>query len=115
MDLYTYQIGKWRKVQSYNIPMIDTTVKSGVIQLAPVWDIVLAHKRKQITDQQYTEVYNRIITNWWFTDPIFFERLIELPQVALGCYCAKGAFCHRHLIVNFLKGITNVNYLGELE
>lgn len=114
MNIWTYQIAKWRHVNQLGIPAIDTTVKSGAIQLAPSWDIVIGHKKGVISDQQYTEVYNKIITSWWFTDPEFFERLMSYPTVALGCYCSPGKFCHRHLIVDFLRNITHVNYMGEI-
>lgn len=114
MIIYTYQIPKWRQFQHLGIPLIDTTVKSGVIQLAPDWSMVMQHKQKRLSDQEYTRLYREIFDYWWFRDPDYFDRLLQLPEVAFGCYCKAHSFCHRYLLVDFLATITTVDYRGEL-
>lgn len=114
MIIYTYQVAKYRKLQRHGIPLLDTTVKSGEPRLAPTWDMVMGHKRGTIDDVTYTRYYRAILDYWWFADPAFFDDLLSMPEVALGCYCRNGNFCHRYLLVNFLQEAANVDYRGEL-
>ncbi len=114
MKLYTYQIAQWRRLKDSGIPLLDTTVKSGVIELAPKWEMVLDHKKGLITDAEYSKRYEEIFIHWWYESPLFFEELMKREVVAFGCYCKAGAFCHRHLAVKHMSNITDVVYLGEL-
>lgn len=114
MDIYTFQLGKLEHLVFSDIPLLDTTVKSGVWQLAPTWDMVMGVKSGKITPAQYTERYMAMLTHRYFTDPLFFEWLIAHEKLAVGCYCEAGKFCHRHLIVQFLSHITALNYCGEI-
>jgi hypothetical protein len=114
MDLYTIQLGKPHVAFQHDVPVLDTTVKSGCRQTAPTWDIVWGVKKGQITPEQYTLEYLRILIGWYYTDPLFWEELIKMPKVALGCYCPPGKFCHRRILVDFISKITEVNYCGEL-
>ncbi|BEG72421.1 hypothetical protein [Pseudomonas phage vB_PaeM_PS119XW] len=115
MNVYTYQIAKWRKVRQKHIFPLDTTIKSGEELLAPTWNMVMGHKAGAITDEQYEDAYMDILSERYAAFPDYFEWLTELDKVALGCYCPAGKFCHRHILVKFLKEITEVNYLGEIE
>ncbi|WDS62236.1 hypothetical protein [Pseudomonas phage D6] len=114
MNVYTFQLGKLENLLFNTIPYYDTTVKSGMWQLAPSWDIVMAVKSKRITPEQYEAQYMAMLEWRYFTYPEFFEWLISHEHIAFGCYCAAGKFCHRHLITKFLSNITDVNYCGEL-
>lgn len=114
MIVYTYQIAKWRQLKGRGVPLIDTTVKSGDPRLAPTWEMVMRHKRGQWSDQEYTDAYYCMLDYWWFQDPEFWEDLMARPVVALGCYCPAHSFCHRYLLVEFLKRITEIDYRGEL-
>jgi len=114
MQLYTYQIGQWRRLQGLGIPLLDTTVKSGAFQLAPTWEMVMGVKQGTLSEDDYSQLYAQRFEYWYFQDPLFFEALVEMPVLAVGCYCTPGAFCHRHLLVKLLGHITAVEYLGEL-
>lgn len=115
MDLYTVQMAQWRVAQDRGIPLLDTTVKSGAVQVAPTWEMVLGVKSGSLSEAAYTQQYAQLFEYWYFQDPVFFDRLVRHPVIALGCYCAAGKFCHRHLLVKHLSHITDVNYLGELQ
>lgn len=114
MELYTYQVAHWRRLQNRGIRLVDTTVKTGCVQLAPTWEMVLGVKRGTLSEAQYTTHYQQILEYWWFRDPLFFDDLMQTPRLAVGCYCAAGQFCHRHLLVGFLQHITPLEYRGEL-
>lgn len=114
MKVYTYQISQWRRFQHMGIPMIDTTVKSGAIQLAPDWRMVMSWKQGQMSDLEYTHHYKAILEYWWFQDPYYFEWLLQLPVVAFGCYCKANTFCHRYLLVDFISAVADIEYRGEL-
>lgn len=56
----------------------------------------------------------RLLDYWWFHDPLFWDEFLALLEVALGCYCPNGDFCHRYLLVEFLREVTDVDYRGEI-
>lgn len=114
MRIYTFQMAKWRQVQALGIPYLDTTVKTGYVQVAPRWDMVMGVKHRTMTQEEYTRQYNEIVDYWYFQDPLFWDVLLSHPVLALGCYCKPGEFCHRHLLVQFLKQVTDVEEGGEL-
>lgn len=115
MLVYTFQLSKWRQVKAMGIPYLDTTVKTGnCVQVAPYWDMVMGVKKGLITQEEYTKLYNEIVDYWFFQDPLFWDWLLGHPILALGCYCEPGKFCHRHLLVQFLKRVTDVTEGGEL-
>jgi uncharacterized protein YeaO (DUF488 family) len=114
MNLYTFQLAAFKSADAQGIPWIDTTVKSGLPLLAPSWEIVMGVKSGRITHEQYTAIYWQGLVDRYHDNPEFFEWLVAHEDLALGCYCAAGLFCHRHIIVEFLKHITEVCYCGEL-
>lgn len=114
LKIHTYQIAKWRKVSLKNIPMIDTTVKSGVKELAPTWDMVMQHKKGILPNEEYTEAYYKILDYNYEHYPDFFKNLFLMGNVAFGCYCRNGNFCHRYLLTKWLEAKTEVAYCGEI-
>lgn len=114
MAIFTYQISQARRLTDRGVTLIDTTVKSGYIQVAPTWRIVLGHKRKAVSDEEYTREYLGILDYWWFQDPLFFEQLLQIENIGLGCYCQPGKFCHRHLLASFLSHVSHHTIEGEL-
>lgn len=116
MDVYTFQLGKWRKVQALpGVKIIDTTVRTGYAQVAPTWDMVLGSKSGVLTPEDYTSQHYEILRTSRGLNPRFWDALFRLEQVALGCYCKAGAFCHRHLLKQYLMEHTNALDKGELE
>jgi hypothetical protein len=81
---------------------LDITVKGqdGMgIHFAPTWNMVTDHKKGIITDQEYVAKYLPILQaipehvwTWFFS----------VPERTLICFCKKGAFCHRNILVNWL-------------
>ena len=114
MIVYTYQLAHWRRLAKTGVPLVDTTVKTGEQRLAPSWDMVLGIKRGTVSEEEYTRLYYARLDHWWFQDPLFWDELLTHPVLAFGCYCRAGTFCHRHLLVEFLKRVTHVEYRGEL-
>lgn len=114
MAIYTYQIGQYRRLMDRGVVLVDSTVKSGHVQLAPTWDIVMGVKKGHITEAQYTEQYLRLLDYYWFNSPDFFEELLQIPNFAIGCYCTPGKFCHRHILAKFLSHVSHHTIEGEL-
>ena len=116
MDVYTYQIAKWRVVKALDsgIVLIDTTVKTGYKQVAPTWEMVMGSKDGSVSPENYTRQYNEILDYSRQVNPRFWGSLLRLEKVALGCYCAPGKFCHRHLLVDDLRKLTDVKYVAEI-
>lgn len=115
MKLYTYQIAQARRLQGCGVPLVDTTVKSGDLRLAPTWDMVLEIKRRTLSEEEYTRRYHLMLDYAWFADPLFWDDLLRQPRIALGCYCPAHTFCHRYLLTDFLVRHTYATYHGELD
>lgn len=116
MEIYTYQIGKWRKVKAMEgVKAIDTTVRTGFKQLAPTWSMVLDYKRGELSEQKYTQMYHKLLECSRELHPEFWKALYRLEKIALGCYCAPDAFCHRILLKDQLLKHTDAKYLGEIK
>lgn len=119
MKIWTIQLAKWRAARARGIPLLDTTVKSGDHAFAPSWDIVMAIKRGEIGEQEYRTHYIDILRASWKLERERWEEVLNMDEVALACYCAKGHFCHRHILkeafINVLK-TRNLPYedCGEL-
>lgn len=114
MKIWTFQMGQRHGLQREGILWFDTTVKSGpCIQVKPTWAMVLGHKNGSISNEEYTQRYNEILEASFLADPGFWQELMSQDVIALGCYCKKGVFCHRHLLVEFLRRHTTVELLGE--
>lgn len=102
MELYTYWIPHGPRLRDLGIPLIDSTVKSGAGPLAPDWSMVMAYKNGRLPADAYQDLYLRRLDFMWFHCPAYFDWLLTHPQIAFGCYCRPGAFCHRHLLTQFL-------------
>lgn len=117
MRLYTYNIPK---NPSFHGIKIDTTVKSGVSFLAPTWDIVIGVKSGKITTDEYTCKYLDILQERYDKNPQQFIDLFNNDDVAFGCYCKSGCFCHRYILVEVFSELANINklqfaYMGEIK
>lgn len=120
LTVHTVQISKWRKVKEKGALMIDSTVKSGHQFLAPSWDIVMGVKHEHITEEEYTEVYEKMMDASIETQRLKWEELIRQGNIAIACYCPSGKFCHRHLIIPRLEKLCEYariefEYAGEIE
>lgn len=127
MNLYTIQLPKRRLALELNIPVLDTTVKSGDLTFAPSWEMVRAYKDGvSLTrmDLSHTEDYKinfrEMMTNSWRTNRSRWLEVMSMENVALGCYCRSGQFCHRYLLIDYLKAACAKHhipfcYMGEIE
>lgn len=102
--------------------VIDTTVKTGIRELAPNWDFLMEYKNsdKRPSDiikyiRRYYEKMQHTLT--YFTD--LLDKLINTDNLVLCCYCHADKFCHRQLLLMVLseyaatKGV-RINYAGEI-
>jgi len=76
--------------------------------------MVMGVKRGTYSEADYRRDYRNLLDYWWFHDPLFWDEFLALPEVALGRYCPNGNFCHRYLLVEFLREVTDVDYRGEI-
>lgn len=119
MKLWTIQLGQWRVAKERNIPMVNTTVMSGLSWLAPTWEMVKGHKANLLSDEQYTARFITLMTDSQLNHRELWLELAKQEEVALACYCRAGAFCHRRLLVDDFQvfcekeGI-EFTYMGEL-
>lgn len=100
---------------------MDTTVKSGgdfaKQFLAPSWDM-LSRYRSGGGEIEYTLAFLKKLDDNKETIVNMFTGFIDkfaIRDIILGCYCAGGKFCHRHLLSRFL--LENIPFLepgGEL-
>ena len=100
IHIWTIQIAQWRTAKARNIFFLDITAKTGHKAFAPHFRDVMAYKNHILSEEEYTKLYlDRMYTsqdtNWkaW-------GSLKNHPQIAFGCYCKAGAFCHRHLFTD---------------
>lgn len=125
MKWYTIAIPQWRKAKARDIELVDITVKSGDKRFAPYDDILWAYKRGEVTDEEYTNVYQDKMRKLLLSDPRAFEELLSPSdkeddhEIAVMCYCTTGKFCHRHIFIGILDDIAEDNgihfeYLGEI-
>lgn len=115
MEVYTYQIAKWRLVKKMDgVKAIDTTIKTGFKQLAPTWTMVLGIKDKSLSSEKYTQMYHDMLECSRKAHPAFWEALFRQEKIALGCYCKPDTFCHRYLLVAYLEAHANAKYKGEI-
>lgn len=91
---------------------LDITVKSATEWmgkfLRPSWQIVMAHKRGDITDDEYTPRYKQMLRDRYAagSNTATIHRWFHTTdRVVLKCYCRDGAFCHRHIAAEVLKSI----------
>lgn len=110
----------WTAQYKYPGPhRLDITVKGKdpIGQLfAPTWDMVMAHKNSAKTEadnKAYIEKYHQIIINVIKNHPKEWKELLSRPNLVIVCFCPPGHFCHRHLLVHYLKHYGAI-YHGEI-
>lgn len=119
MELWTIQMGKWRLAKAAEIELVDITHKSGIRQFAPDPDFLYAYKRGDIDAATYTGLYMDKIAHCRVFNEEMWNVFIGKEKLAIACYCAPGAFCHRLLLAPIIgeylrrNGIP-VSFMGEL-
>lgn len=126
MEVMTLQMGKRFQIAKAGIVLLDTTFMSGRAIYAPTKQMVYAHKdfvagRGDYDDAAYERDYHPMMLNSWRINRQEWLADIKAEHVhGVTCYCAKGQFCHRHLLVKYFEAICKkidvpfVNY-GEYQ
>ena len=110
MKLYTISMSQWRKAKSMDVELVDITVKSGIKAFAPESALVRLYKEGGISEEHYTQLYEKRIRNELVERPEVFQVLLDKDtSIALACYCKAGTFCHRHLFIDILSEIADDN------
>jgi len=97
--IYTSNFSKIKKIkfeEQMSIAIGPPSWYEGFVcnELRPTWEIVIDHKNKKITDEQYTELYYEKVLNK--LDP--FELYKKLDNKVLLCWCGQNKFCHRYIV-----------------
>jgi len=92
---------------------LNITVKNQTI-FSPNWNIVLGLKNKEITEQEYTKEYYKLMRYSYSKNKRIWQNILRRKRIVFCCYCKTGNFCHRYLLKDiFLK--LGANYKGELK
>lgn len=103
--IYTVQMNNVRAAHTQEIPAVDITVKSGSKVFAPTWEMVMAIKSGEITEEVYTAYYDEMMKLSQANAPDAWGAVLAMDKVALVCYCKPGVFCHRHLLKDKLMNL----------
>ena len=97
--IYTVQIAVAHRLGlTTDLRYLDTTVKSGDKTFAPTWEMVMGHKKEQISDEQYTREYYTMMRGSYRRNPPRWDEVLSMDEVILACYCRADRFCHRYLL-----------------
>lgn len=119
MELYTIQLSKWRIALNQNIPLLDTTVKSGDATFAPTWEIVMGIKQGLLTPEAYSTQYASLMRQSYLINTARWLDVLSMDRVAIACYCPANCFCHRLLLKDYFQKVCDkknlpFTYSGEL-
>lgn len=119
MKLWTLQLAQWRVAKQLNVPVLDTTFKSGDVVFAPPRKLVMDYKAGIITAEQYTAVYLATMRESYRIANARWMEVLQMEEVAFACYCPEGRFCHRHLLTDMFVKIgqaksQDIILMGEL-
>lgn len=113
-------MGKWRAAKDKGVFLLDITAKTGRPAFAPDFGDVMRYKRGELSEQEYTKIYLDRMEESKLVLPRSWQSLNKRSEIALGCYCKAGVFCHRHLFKEIMQvhleaqGFTVIQE-GELE
>lgn len=118
--IHTIQIAHWRLAQFRGAKFIDITAKSGLKPFAPDFANVMKYKRGELGEEEYTRLYLQKMALSQERYPQYWERLLAYPELAVGCYCKPGAYCHRLLFAELAKTYLEskgrqVRLMGEMK
>ena len=102
MKLYTSNYarnGKHMKAVAISIRPPHWYKGKSYLALVPTWDIVLGIKNKTITQDEYTEAYNKILSK---LNPHTVANELGDGAIML-CYESPNDFCHRHIVSEWMR------------
>lgn len=118
LNVFTGRVSDWRRWQNTDVLFLDVTLMTGDLVFAPTGDILWPYKRGEISDQEYTEQYDRLILNRIRNNEGPWRWLLDQEAVCLSCYCQHGKFCHRHLLkrpVRYMCELHDVTFIDQGE
>lgn len=122
MDAFTIQLSQWRIAVDRGIRVINATYKGNHPLFAPSGQLVWDSKQGRIGPDIYRQIYLQQMNQSVQQHQIGWDEFLlqyHDQSVAIGCFCAPGGFCHRHLLIPLLgryaqwRGIP-FTYYGEL-
>jgi hypothetical protein len=103
LQVYTAQIKYTNLYEIKNNPdCLDVTIKSGSKIFAPTWGMVMGHKNLRLTDDQYKDMYYKLMRQSYKINRKEWDELLAKDKIILMCYCYNGSFCHRYLLRDIL-------------
>ena len=91
-------IPDWRLV-AISIGIPDNFGGSIMRELNPSQSLLYNYKNGKISDEEYKEIYfNETLKH---LDPHVIYN--KLKGKVIVCYCGKGSFCHRNLVIEWLR------------
>lgn len=88
-----------RRLVSISIGIPDNFGGEIMRELNPPQWLLYKYKNGQCNEEEYTEVYYNEVLNKLNPKDIY-ERL---KGKVILCYCGKDKFCHRHLVIKWLR------------
>lgn len=91
------------------IDRLDVTVRSADAvgrPFTPTWAMVRSLKAGRIGREQYSLMYRQILgrlpyAGAWLDELLAFGHSHD-GRLTVVCYCPNGAFCHTHLLIDWL-------------
>ena len=81
-----------------NVYGIDGTIKC----LVPEWKDVKALQEHQISEEEFTKRYRKLVVRRWREIKKWMDSLEPSDELYLCCWEREG-FCHRYLVAKLLK------------
>lgn len=78
-------------------------------ELNPSSGLLYKYKNRIITDDEYREIYYNETLK--FLDPL--DIYSKVKGKVIICYCGKDKFCHRHLVIEWLKQNLGSEVIGN--
>lgn len=103
LTVYTVQIANQHWAIDNGIRVFDITVKSGIKEFAPTWELLNHYRANEIDWRHYTRDYLELMHQSKVDNPSMWSWMYEQRgNIALACYCKPGRPCHRHLFKDIL-------------
>ena len=104
MKIYTAHIRDYKKAETLGITFVDITVKSGDKMFAPTWDFLMEYKNDH-DEEKYISKFIPLMRRSYSENKQHWLDFLSQEEVAIACYCGKGGFCHRYLLVDIFEKI----------
>lgn len=76
-------------------------------ELYPTWDLIQKSKLKEITNEQYENLYKQLLRKRNITPEYIYDKLYDGD--ILLCYEKSGDFCHRRIVAKMMEDALKIN------